>query len=75
MTSVMTDKAGAVNGGRPKPGGVAAAAGHPAGVESVMAELIKLVADDVEPLDSVHPSTMDLYRSLTRRRAPTPTRR
>jgi len=45
------------------------AAGNPAGVESVMAELIKLVADDVEPLDSVHPSTMDLYRSLTRRRA------
>ncbi len=45
------------------------AAGNPAGVESVMAELISLVADDVEPLDSVHPSTMDLYRSLTRRRA------
>jgi hypothetical protein len=51
------------------------AAGNPAGVESVMSELIKLVADDVEPLDSVHPSTMDLYRSLTRRRAPTATRR
>jgi hypothetical protein len=51
------------------------AAGNPAGVESVMAELIKLVADDVEPLDSVHPNTMDLYRSLTRRRAPTVTRR
>jgi hypothetical protein len=43
--------------------------GHPAGVEAVMAELIKLVADDVEPFDSVHPSTMDLYRSLTRRRS------
>jgi DNA-binding SARP family transcriptional activator len=46
-------------------------AGHPAGVESVMAELVKVVADDIEPLDSVHPSTVDLYRSLTRRRAPT----
>jgi DNA-binding SARP family transcriptional activator len=44
--------------------------GNPAGVESVMSELIRLVADDVEPFDSVHPSTMDLYRSLTRRRSP-----
>jgi DNA-binding SARP family transcriptional activator len=43
-------------------------AGNPAGVEAVMAELVKLVADDIEPFDSVHPSTMDLYRSLTRRR-------
>jgi hypothetical protein len=34
----------------------------------VMSELIKLVANEIEPLDSVHPSTMDLYRSLTRRR-------
>ena len=33
-----------------------------------MAELVKLVADDIEPFDSVHPSTMELYRSLTRRR-------
>jgi DNA-binding SARP family transcriptional activator len=45
-------------------------AGNPAGVEAVMAELIKLVADEVEPFDSVHPSTMELYRSLTRGRAP-----
>jgi hypothetical protein len=44
--------------------------GNPAGVESVMSELIRLVADDVEPFDSVHPATMDLYRSLTRRRSP-----
>jgi DNA-binding SARP family transcriptional activator len=44
-------------------------AGNPAGVEAVMAELVKLVADDIEPFDSVHPSTMDLYRSLTRRRS------
>jgi DNA-binding SARP family transcriptional activator len=42
--------------------------GNPAGVESAMAELIRLVAEDVEPLDSVHPATMDLYRSLTRHR-------
>jgi hypothetical protein len=35
-----------------------------------MSELIRLVADDVEPFDSVHPSTMDLYRSLTRRKSP-----
>ena len=44
-------------------------AGHPAGVESVMAELIKLVADEVEPFDSIHPATVDLYRSLSRRRS------
>jgi hypothetical protein len=44
------------------------AAGNPAGVEAVMDELVSLVADDVEPYDSVHPSTMELYRSLTRRR-------
>jgi hypothetical protein len=42
--------------------------GNPAGVESAMSELVRLVADDIEPLDSVHPSTMDLYRSLTRGR-------
>jgi DNA-binding SARP family transcriptional activator len=42
--------------------------GNPAGVDAVMAELIKLVADDIEPLDAVHPSTMDLYRQLSRRR-------
>ncbi len=48
-------------------------AGHPAGVESVMAELVKLVADDIEPLDSVHPNTVELYRSLTRRRVNAPT--
>jgi hypothetical protein len=48
---------------------------NPAGVESVMSELIKLVADDIEPYDSVHPSTMNLYRSLTRRRSPTAPKR
>jgi hypothetical protein len=42
--------------------------GHPAGVESLMGELIKLVAEGVEPFDSIHPATVDLYRSLSRRR-------
>ncbi len=48
---------------------IADASGNPAGVEATMAELVRLVADDVEPLDSVHPSTLALYRSLSRRRA------
>ncbi len=43
------------------------AAGNPAGVESTMAELVHLVADDVEPFDAVHPETMALYRRLSRR--------
>jgi len=43
------------------------AAGNPAGVESVMAELVHLVADDVEPFDAVHPETLSLYRELSRR--------
>ncbi len=42
-------------------------AGNPAGVESVMAELVRLVAEDVEPYDAVHPETLDLYRTLSRR--------
>ncbi len=42
-------------------------AGNPAGVESVMSELIRLVAEDVEPFDAVHPETLELYRSLSRR--------
>jgi len=44
------------------------AAGNPGGVESVMAELVRVVADEIEPLESVHPSTLELYRSLSRRR-------
>jgi DNA-binding SARP family transcriptional activator len=48
------------------------AAGNPAGVESMMDELMRLVADDIEPLDSVHPSTLELYRSLTRHRTRRP---
>lgn len=43
------------------------AAGHPAGVESAMEELVRLVADDLEPYDSIHPETLDLYRRLSRR--------
>ena len=43
-------------------------AGNPAGIESVFEELIRVVADDIEPLDSVHPSTLELYRQLSRRR-------
>jgi len=46
------------------------AAGNPAGVETVMTELVRLVADDVEPYDAVHPETLDLYRALSRRSAP-----
>jgi hypothetical protein len=42
-------------------------AGNPAGIESVMAELVRLVADDVEPFDAVHPETLALYRKLSRR--------
>jgi len=47
------------------------AAGNPAGVETVMNELVRLVAEDVEPYDAVHPETLELYRSLSRRPAPT----
>jgi DNA-binding SARP family transcriptional activator len=42
-------------------------AGNPAGVEAVMAELVRLVADEVEPFDAIHPDTADLYRALSRR--------
>ncbi|HUC36253.1 MAG TPA: BTAD domain-containing putative transcriptional regulator [Acidimicrobiales bacterium] len=41
--------------------------GNPAGVISVMEELTRLVADDIEPFDSVHPETLELYRALARR--------
>jgi len=41
--------------------------GNPAGVESAMAELIRLVAEDVEPYDAIHPETLTLYRALSRR--------
>lgn len=50
-------------------------AGNPAGVEAVMSELLHLVADDVEPFDSIHPETTELYRSLTRRRSFAPSSR
>ena len=42
------------------------AAGNPGGVESVMTELVRVVADDVEPVESGPPSTLALYRSLSR---------
>ncbi|MGH9018087.1 MAG: AfsR/SARP family transcriptional regulator, partial [Acidimicrobiales bacterium] len=42
-------------------------AGNPAGVESVMSELVRLVAEDIEPYDAVHPETLALYRTLSRR--------
>jgi len=43
------------------------ASGNPAGVEAVMSELVHLVSDEVEPFDAVHPETLELYRSLSRR--------
>jgi DNA-binding SARP family transcriptional activator len=43
------------------------AAGNPAGVESTMRELVRLVADEVEPYDAVHPETLELYKQLSRR--------
>jgi hypothetical protein len=46
-------------------------AGNPAGVETTMTELLQLVGGDVEPYDSVHPETYDLYRSLSRRQVTT----
>ncbi len=42
-------------------------AGNPRGVETAMAELVRVVADEIEPVESVHPSTWELYRSLSRR--------
>jgi nucleoid-associated protein YgaU/DNA-binding SARP family transcriptional activator len=50
-------------------------AGNPAGVEAVMSELLHLVADGVEPFDSIHPETTDLYRTLTRRQSFAPSSR
>ncbi len=48
----------------------AEAAGNPSGVESVMAELVRVISDEIEPVESVHPSTLALYRSLSRRQMP-----
>lgn len=44
-----------------------AAAGNHSAVESVMRELCKVV-EAVEPYDSLHPETVELYELLTRRR-------
>jgi len=46
------------------------AAGNPGGVESAMCDLVRVVADEIEPIESVHPSTLALYRSLSRRPDP-----
>ena len=43
------------------------AGGNPAGVDALMSELLALVADGIEPIDAVHPETMELYRQLSRR--------
>jgi hypothetical protein len=42
-------------------------AGNPAGVESVMAELCRVV-EALEPLDDLHPETVALYEEVSRRR-------
>jgi hypothetical protein len=42
-------------------------AGNPAGVESVMAELCRVV-EALEPFDDLHPDTVTLYEELSRRR-------
>jgi hypothetical protein len=42
-------------------------AGNPAGVESVMAELCRVV-EALEPFDDLHPETVALYDELSRRR-------
>lgn len=44
-----------------------AASGNHSAVQSVMRELCKVV-DAVEPYDSLHPETVELYEQLTRRR-------
>ncbi|MFN2638049.1 MAG: hypothetical protein ABR585_13575 [Gemmatimonadaceae bacterium] len=41
-------------------------AGNPAGVESVMAELCRVV-EALEPFDDLHPETVGLYEELSRR--------
>jgi hypothetical protein len=46
---------------------VADRVGNPAGVESAMSELLHVVADGLEPLDAIHPETLALYRTLSRR--------
>lgn len=42
-------------------------AGNPAGVEAVMAELLRVTGDGANSVTSVHPSTLALYRELSRR--------
>jgi hypothetical protein len=42
-------------------------AGNPAGVEHVMQELCEVV-EALEPYDTLHPETLDLYERLTHRK-------
>jgi hypothetical protein len=42
-------------------------AGNAAAVDAVMRELCQ-IADAMEPYDSLHPETVELYERLTRRR-------
>lgn len=44
------------------------AAGNLAGVHAVWNELLRRVDDDVEPFDSLHPETVELYQRLVRPR-------
>jgi len=46
--------------------------GNPAGVEAVMLELVRLVADGAEPWEAVHPETWALYQQLSRRKVRLP---
>jgi hypothetical protein len=43
------------------------AAGNPAGVEAAMAELC-LETNAIEPYDTIHPETVELYQRLTKRK-------
>jgi hypothetical protein len=44
------------------------AAGNLAGVHAVWNELLRGVDDDMEPFDSLHPETVELYQRLVRPR-------
>jgi len=43
------------------------AAGNPAGVEAVLDELCQVV-EALEPYDSLHPETLGVYESVSRKR-------
>lgn len=50
------------------------AAGNLAGVDAAFSELVQLVGGEVEPYDSVHPETYELYKQLSRKHVPAPRR-